>query len=91
MDDKLYILFVLLAVGIFIYWYQKYNVNTTCKKCIVRKNKKRKSKKNNSILKSVRFKDNETEISLDSLDSSDHLGDISNNDNDSKSCDTIDI
>lgn len=46
----------------------------------------------NPIIKSVKFKDNDTDVSLESLDSSDHLGSVSNNDeNDSKSCDTIDI
>jgi len=89
-DDKLYIVFVLVLIGLFIYWYQKKLDNRICKKCIKRKNRKHKSKKKKSILKTVRFKDNDTDISLESLDSSDHLGNVSNDD-DSRSCDTIDI
>ena len=95
-DDKLYIVIVLAIVGMFVYWYQKRMDNMECRKCIKRKNRSNKRKKtrnkNKSILKTVRFKDNDTDISLDSLDSSDHLGSVSNNDdNDSKSCDTLDI
>jgi hypothetical protein len=88
-SDKLYIVLVLSIIGLFIYWYQKNLAPPVCQKCIKRKNRKRHSKNNK---KTVRFKDNDTDISLDSLDSSDHLGDVSNDDeNDSKSCDTLDI
>tara|TARA_B110000908_G_C9832001_1_gene261745 strand:- start:195 stop:494 length:300 start_codon:yes stop_codon:yes gene_type:complete len=97
-DDKLYIVLVLVLVGIFIYWYQKRIDNIECQKCLKRKNRRRNKRKPNvdiakkSVLKTVRFKDNETDVSLDSLDSSDHIGLVSNNDdNDSKSCDTLDI
>lgn len=92
-DDKLYLVLLFAVIGLCIYWYQKRIENTACKKCIKRKIKKEKKKHNKKpILKSVRFKDDNTDVSLESLDSSDHLGNVSNNnDNDSKSCDTLDI
>lgn len=98
-DDKLYIIVILAMVGIFMYYYQTHIKNNLCRKCKKRKYKKNKSKKKldddiKPILKNVKFKDNESEISLDSLESSEHVARNNNkndNDNDSRSCDTLDI
>ena len=72
--------------------WQKIRINTFLLLNSIKKSNIKKidttDKKN--LHKTVKFKDDE--ISLDSLDSSDHVGSVSNNDdNDSKSCDTLDI
>lgn len=99
-NDKIYIIIILVMIGGFIYWYQtKLDTHNECKKCNRRKKQvkncakyenpkiKNKSEKKK---KKVTFKNEDTDISLDSLDSSDqekYSSKRSNNKNDMDSLD----
>ena len=83
-NDKIYIIIILLMIGYFIYWYQSKD-HTRCPFCKEKKehkkhissSKKQKSKKRNSSSKKnknhVEFVDNESDVSLESLDNSDNI------------------